>query len=57
MEDNLSIMLGIVCPDCRDFIDGAESEVGDVLECDNCGCEFEVMSMEPFKVMALSEEK
>ncbi len=34
-----------------------ELMVGDVLECQNCGCEVEVLSVEPLKYRELLEEK
>lgn len=32
-------------------------EVGDLLECENCAAEVEVISLEPFRVRMVVEEK
>lgn len=50
-------MLGTHCPECGEFVEGEGAEAGDVIECDNCGCELEVVSLNPFKAFMLTEEK
>lgn len=50
-------MSGIHCADCGDFLEGEGLIVGDVLECENCGCELEVVSETPFRALVLAEEK
>ncbi len=48
----------IVCPDCKQTMkEEKEMMVGDVLECRNCGCEVEILSVEPLKCRELLEEK
>ena len=40
----------IVCLDCNQAIEGlAKLELGDIVECPNCGTEMEIMSLEPLK--------
>lgn len=48
----------IVCPDCgmEIKITGNE-EVGDILECDECGTEVEIISVNPLNFRELVEEK
>jgi lysine biosynthesis protein LysW len=49
---------GISCPDCKQSIrKKGDVLVGDVLECPNCGCEVEILSVEPLKYRELLEEK
>lgn len=48
----------IPCPDCKEEVAIPEDcEVGEVLECKNCGAEMEVLNLEPFQVSLIEEEK
>ncbi|RLC35137.1 lysine biosynthesis protein LysW [Candidatus Shapirobacteria bacterium] len=48
----------IICPDCGAEIKKMENmEVGDILECQECGTEVEILSLEPLKYGELMEEK
>ncbi|MBP9817794.1 lysine biosynthesis protein LysW [Candidatus Shapirobacteria bacterium] len=48
----------IICPDCSTEIAKPEGMVvGDILECQECGTEVEVQSLEPLKYSELVEEK
>lgn len=48
----------IICPDCEAEIECARDvEIGDILECKECGTEVEILSIEPFKYGELIEEK
>jgi len=48
----------INCPDCKAEIKTSQKmEVGDILECGECGTEVEVVSLEPLKAVELVEEK
>ena len=48
----------ISCPDCETEIAVKKStEVGDILECQECGTEVEVVSLDPLKCEELVEEK
>jgi alpha-aminoadipate carrier protein LysW len=48
----------VSCPDCHEEISvPEETEVGEILECENCGAEMEVISLEPIKVKLIEEEK
>ncbi|HAP37935.1 TPA: lysine biosynthesis protein LysW [Candidatus Shapirobacteria bacterium] len=47
-----------MCPDCQaEIVRPLEMEVGEILECSECGCEVEILSMDPLKYRQLIEEK
>ena len=47
----------IMCPDCGTEIKGENVlSVGDILECQECGTEVEVLSLSPLKYQTLVEE-
>ena len=48
----------VVCSDCgqKKKLDEQVS-VGDIVECDECGTELEILSLEPLKYQELVEEK
>jgi alpha-aminoadipate/glutamate carrier protein LysW len=47
-----------VCPDCESVLDFEPDEVeeGDVVVCDECGSEFEVVATEPLELSKVDEE-
>lgn len=48
----------VPCPDCREEVKIPENcQVGEVLECPNCGAEMEVVSLNPCEVSLIEEEK
>jgi alpha-aminoadipate carrier protein LysW len=48
----------VICPDCGAEIGISENMmVGDILECQECGTEVEVLSLNPLKCRELIEEK
>ncbi len=48
----------IICPDCGKEINQPEGiMIGDILECDDCGTEIEILSIEPLQFRELIEEK
>ncbi len=48
----------VICPDCGTNIEQNETiEVGDILECSECGTEVEILSIDPLKYQELIEEK
>jgi lysine biosynthesis protein LysW len=48
----------IICPDCKAEIVKTEGmTVGDILECQKCGTEVEILSLEPVQYKELVEEK
>ncbi|MFA4931213.1 MAG: lysine biosynthesis protein LysW [Patescibacteria group bacterium] len=54
--------MGIIlnCYDCGEMVDEIEIDaydLGDVIECEACGAEHEVINLEPFKVELINEEK
>jgi len=48
----------IYCPDCRGKFSVYESDIieEDILECELCGAEIEVVSADPIKLKLYSEE-
>ena len=48
----------IICPDCEAVINHSEKlEVGDIVECQECGTEVEITSIEPLTYRELVETK
>ena len=48
----------IICPDCKSEIKTTTAlQVGDILECQECGTEVEVIGLKPLKISELFEEK
>ncbi|HPN67152.1 MAG TPA: hypothetical protein PLZ62_00660 [bacterium] len=52
--------IDIVCLDCGESIkelDKSIYEIGDIIECEACGAEHEIRSLEPVEVILIEEEK
>ena len=48
----------IKCPDCEaEILLSGTEEVGDILECSECGTEIEITSINPLSFRELVEEK
>jgi len=49
----------ILCPECENELDLDEDELdeGDVVSCDECGSEFEVVTTEPLDLAKISDEE
>ena len=49
----------VVCPQCESDIDVDEDEVdeGDIVSCDECGTEFEVVTTNPLELTAISDDE
>lgn len=49
----------VVCPDCKSEIkfNSKTLALGDVLECQNCGTEVEIVSLDPIEIQIIEEEK
>ena len=47
----------VVCPECSEdvYVD-AESEQGDVVSCDECGVDLEVVGLDPFELDVYEEK-
>jgi alpha-aminoadipate/glutamate carrier protein LysW len=47
-----------VCPECESALDFDEDELeeGDVVICDECGTEFEVVATDPLELSKVDEE-
>ena len=48
----------IECPDCFEpVIIPDDSQTGEIIECQNCGAELEILSLKPPQVALVVEEK
>jgi alpha-aminoadipate/glutamate carrier protein LysW len=48
----------VICPDCKSEIKlSKDTMVGDIVECQECGTEVEIISLNPLKYRELIEEK
>ena len=48
----------VICPDCQAEIKSSDKmTIGDILECNECGTEVEIVSLNPLKYQVLIEEK
>jgi alpha-aminoadipate/glutamate carrier protein LysW len=47
-----------ICPECETLLDVEADEVeeGDVIVCDECGTEFEVITTEPLEIVKVDED-
>jgi alpha-aminoadipate carrier protein LysW len=47
-----------ICPECESALDFDEDEVdeGDVIVCDECGTEFEVVTTDPLELAKVEED-
>jgi len=51
-------MKKIICKDCDESIKVKdEIKVGEIVECQNCGAEMEIVNLEPLEVSLIEEEK
>ena len=51
-------MKKVLCKDCDEPIDLKDDvQAGEVVECQNCGAEMEVVNIEPLEVSLIEEEK
>ncbi len=46
------------CPECESLLDFDEEEIeeGDVVACDECGTEFEIVSTDPLEMTRVDED-
>jgi alpha-aminoadipate/glutamate carrier protein LysW len=49
--------MAVVCPECDNpiIIDTDEVEEGETVQCEECGTELEVVSVEPLEIAAVDE--
>ena len=47
-----------ICPECESLLDFEADEVeeGDVIVCDECGSEFEVIATDPLEIVKVDED-
>ncbi len=47
-----------ICPECESALDVEEDEVdeGDVIVCDECGSEYEVVTTDPLELVKVDED-
>jgi alpha-aminoadipate carrier protein LysW len=50
--------MSVVCPECDNplDIDADDVEEGEVIQCDECGSDLEVVSSDPLQIAAIDEE-
>jgi alpha-aminoadipate carrier protein LysW len=50
--------MAVVCPECDNplDIDTEEVEEGEIIQCDECGTDLEVVSADPLELAAVDEE-
>jgi alpha-aminoadipate carrier protein LysW len=49
----------VLCPECESDLDVEEGELdeGEILSCTECGCDFEVVGVEPLELTKVGEEE
>ncbi len=49
--------MAVVCPECDNpiTIDVDEVEEGEILQCDECGSDLEIVSVDPLEIAAVDE--
>jgi alpha-aminoadipate carrier protein LysW len=49
----------VTCPECESNLDIAEDEVeeGDIVSCEECGSEFEVVTTNPLELSRVADEE
>jgi alpha-aminoadipate carrier protein LysW len=47
-----------ICPECETALDFDETEIeeGDVIVCDECGTEYEIVATEPLELSKIEED-
>jgi len=46
------------CPDCTTPVNvSLDIKVGEIIECQNCGAEMEIINLKPLEVTLIEEEK
>ena len=50
--------MAVVCPECDNplIIDADEIEEGETVQCDECGIDLEVVSVDPLELVAIDDE-
>ena len=47
-----------ICSECGVYVDAPDGVVmGEIIECENCGCELDVVSTDPFEIMVFEEDE
>ena len=49
--------MAVVCPECDNplLVDVDEAEVGDTVQCDECGVDLEILALDPLEVKAADD--
>ncbi len=49
--------MAVVCPECDNpiTIDTEEAEEGEIVQCDECGSDLEIVSVDPLEIAAVDE--
>ena len=50
--------MAVVCPECDNplHIDADDVEEGDIVQCDECGTDLEIVSSDPLEIAAVDNE-
>jgi alpha-aminoadipate carrier protein LysW len=53
-----NVLMSIVCPECDNplDIDVDDVEEGEIIQCDECGIDLEVVSSDPLELVPVDEE-
>ena len=51
-----TITTAIECPECAGDVQLVEVELGEIIVCDDCGAELEVLALEPLEIALAPEE-
>ncbi len=53
-----ALKMAVVCPECDNpiTVDADEVEEGETVQCDECGTELEVVSIDPIELAPIEEE-
>ena len=51
--------MAVVCPECDNpiIIDTDEVEEGEVMQCDECGTDLEIVSVDPLEIAPVEDER
>ncbi len=48
----------VICPDCEiEFEIPEDAQIGEILDCENCGAEMEIINLDPIKIKLIEDEK
>jgi alpha-aminoadipate/glutamate carrier protein LysW len=59
VRENVEDEVMVLCPECESDLDVEEDDLdeGEILSCAECGCDFEVVGVEPLELTKVSEDE